>query len=108
MKTKNSRRTELCAVGTTSTRTLRVCMSDDDGMVSSQDKADGQIFSFIRDIKFKVIDALITNFHLPESTLLNACFCACRTESIYLQAYKMAVEEKYQILLSFGDAMLII
>ena len=67
--------------------------------------ANGRIFSFIRDTSSKVIDALITNFHLPESTLLMLVSALYDREHI-LEAYKVAVEEKYRFF-SFGDAMLI-
>ena len=73
-------------------------------MVSSQKKADGQKFLFIRDIK--VIDALITNFHLPESTLVMLVSALAGREHV-LAAYETAVEEKYRFF-SFGDAMFIV
>ena len=56
--------------------------------------------------KFKVVDRLITNFHLPESTLLMLVSALYYREKI-LEAYKIAVEEKYRFF-SFGDAMLIL
>ena len=56
--------------------------------------------------RFKVLDGLITNFHLPESTLLMLVSALAGRERI-LEAYKEAVEEKYRFF-SFGDAMLII
>ena len=56
--------------------------------------------------KFKVVDRLITNFHLPESTLLMLVSALYDREKI-LEAYKIAVEEKYRFF-SFGDAMLIL
>ena len=67
--------------------------------------ANGRIYLFIRDTSSKVIDALITNFHLPESTLLMLVSALYDREHI-LEAYKVAVEEKYRFF-SFGDAMLI-
>ena len=67
---------------------------------------DGRISLSIRDIKFKVVDRLITNFHLPESTLLMLVSALYDREKI-LEAYKIAVEEKYRFF-SFGDAMLIL
>lgn len=90
------------SVGTTSTRTLE-SMSDDDGTVHAGSKWT-DIFIY-PGYKFKVIDALITNFHLPESTLLMLVSALYDREHI-LEAYKVAVEEKYRFF-SFGDAMLI-
>ena len=55
--------------------------------------------------KFKAVDALITNFHLPESTLLMLVSALYNREKI-LEAYKTAVEEQYRFF-SFGDAMFI-
>ena len=55
--------------------------------------------------QFKCIDALITNFHLPESTLIMLVSAFCGYENT-MNAYKIAVEEKYRFF-SFGDAMLI-
>ena len=91
------------SVGTTSTRTLE-SMSDDDGTVHAGSKWT-EIFIY-PGYKFKVIDALITNFHLPESTLLMLVSALYDREHI-LEAYKVAVEEKYRFF-SFGDAMLIL
>ena len=90
------------SVGTTSTRTLE-SMSDDDGTVHAGSRWT-DIFIY-PGYKFKVIDALITNFHLPESTLLMLVSALYDREHI-LEAYKVAVEEKYRFF-SFGDAMLI-
>ena len=90
------------SVGTTSTRTLE-SMSDDDGTVHAGSKWT-DIFIY-PGYKFKVIDALITNFHLPESTLLMLVSALYDREHI-LEAYKVAVEEKYRFF-SFGDAMFI-
>ena len=56
--------------------------------------------------KMKCVDALITNFHLPESTLIMLVSCLCSREEI-LDVYKTAVEEKYRFF-SFGDAMMIV
>ena len=90
-------------VGTTSCRTIESA-SDDDGRVKA---CSGWTEIFIYPgYKFKVLDALITNFHLPESTLLMLVSALAGREHI-LAAYKTAVEEKYRFF-SFGDAMLII
>ena len=55
--------------------------------------------------KFKAIDALITNFHLPESTLIMLVSALCGKENV-MNAYDVAVKEKYRFF-SFGDAMFI-
>lgn len=93
----------IISVGTTSTRTLE-SVADENGFVR---EASGwtQIFIY-PGYQFKCIDALITNFHLPESTLLMLVSALASREKI-LNAYKIAVEEKYRFF-SFGDAMLII
>lgn len=90
------------SVGTTSTRTLE-SMSEADGTVKAGSKWT-DIFIY-PGYKFKVIDALITNFHLPESTLLMLVSALYDREHI-LEAYRVAVEKKYRFF-SFGDAMLI-
>lgn len=89
-------------VGTTSCRTIESA-SDADGRVKA---CSGWTEIFIYPgYKFKVLDALITNFHLPESTLLMLVSALAGREHI-LAAYKTAVEEKYRFF-SFGDAMFI-
>ncbi len=92
----------IISVGTTSTRTLET-VTDDNGIVHA-DSGWTQIFIY-PGVEFKCIDALITNFHLPESTLLMLVSALAGRENI-LNAYKMAVEEKYRFF-SFGDAMFI-
>ncbi len=89
-------------VGTTSCRTLESA-SDDDGTVRPI-SGDTGIFIY-PGYKFKAVDALITNFHLPESTLLMLVSAFYSREKI-MEAYKTAVEEKYRFF-SFGDAMFI-
>ncbi|MCL2619269.1 MAG: S-adenosylmethionine:tRNA ribosyltransferase-isomerase, partial [Defluviitaleaceae bacterium] len=89
-------------VGTTSCRTLET-MGDDQGRVHSGSVWTG-IFIY-PGYKFKVMDGLITNFHLPESTLVMLVSAFAGRENI-LAAYGQAVEEKYRFF-SFGDAMLI-
>lgn len=91
------------AVGTTSCRVLE-SIADVKGMVKPQE-ADTSIFIY-PGYKFKCIDALITNFHLPESTLLMLVSALAGREYI-LKAYKKAVEDKYRFF-SFGDAMIIL
>lgn len=90
-------------VGTTSCRTLESA-SDDSGMVHPVNDDTG-IFIY-PGYKFKAVDTLITNFHLPESTLLMLVSAFYNREAM-LGAYKTAVEEKYRFF-SFGDAMLIL
>jgi len=90
------------AVGTTSCRTLE-SFSDTDGTLRA---ASGWTDIFIYPgYSFKCVDALITNFHLPESTLIMLVSALAGREHI-LAAYKKAVEERYRFF-SFGDAMFI-
>ncbi|WP_273320167.1 tRNA preQ1(34) S-adenosylmethionine ribosyltransferase-isomerase QueA [Vallitalea guaymasensis] len=90
------------AVGTTSSRTLE-SVADDNGYVKAS-KGWTDIFIY-PGYKFKVVDALITNFHLPESTLIMLVSALAGRENV-LNAYKIAVDERYRFF-SFGDAMLI-
>ena len=102
----NSRRAaggRVICVGTTSCRTLESA-SDENGIVHAM-SADTGIFIY-PGYKFKAVDALITNFHLPESTLIMLVSALYEKEKI-MDAYRVAVEEKYRFF-SFGDAMLIL
>ena len=90
------------AVGTTSCRTLESA-SDENGILHPV-SGDTGIFIY-PGYKFKMTDALITNFHLPKSTLLMLVSALAGRERM-LSAYKTAVEEKYRFF-SFGDAMFI-
>ena len=90
------------AVGTTSCRTLE-SISDENGRVNAM-SGDTGIFIY-PGYKFKTVDALITNFHLPESTLMMLVSALYSREKI-MAAYKIAVDEKYRFF-SFGDAMFI-
>ncbi len=91
------------AVGTTSTRTLEAA-ADEEGRLR---EAGGWTDIFIYPgYRFKVIDGLVTNFHLPESTLLMLVSALAGRESV-LSAYQEAVREQYRFF-SFGDAMLIL
>ena len=90
------------AVGTTSCRTLET-VADENGFVK-ECEGDTSIFIY-PGYKFKCMDALITNFHLPESTLLMLVSALAGKENI-MNAYKKAIEEKYRFF-SFGDAMFI-
>lgn len=93
----------IIAIGTTSTRTLET-VADEAGRVHA---CSGWTDIFIYPgYKFKAIDGLITNFHLPESTLLMLVSAFYNREKI-LAAYQEAVKEKYRFF-SFGDAMLIL
>lgn len=98
------------AVGTTTVRTLEgVALLDQDGGKNHFiHPYKGEINMFIRPgFEFKIIDALITNFHLPKSTLLMLVSAFARDQEFMLDCYKKAVEEKYRFF-SFGDAMFII
>lgn len=89
------------AVGTTSVRTLESA-SDENGFVKPV-KANTEIFIY-PSYKFKCVDALITNFHLPKSTLI-MLVSALSTREKVLELYNLAVSEKYRFF-SFGDACL--
>jgi S-adenosylmethionine:tRNA ribosyltransferase-isomerase len=90
------------AVGTTSNRTLE-SIADENGRVR---EASGYTSIFIYPgYKFKIVNALITNFHLPESTLI-MLISAFSNRDIIMNAYNTAVENKYRFF-SFGDAMFI-
>lgn len=89
-------------VGTTSTRTLE-SRTDKDGILQH---GNGWTNIFIYPgYEFKIIDGLITNFHLPESTLIMLVSALAGKDHV-LEAYKIAIKEKYRFF-SFGDAMLI-
>lgn len=91
------------AVGTTSCRTLESAFSSD-GKI---ERSSGNTSIFIYPgYKFKAVDALITNFHLPESTLIMLVSALAGRDNI-MNAYNIAIEEKYRFF-SFGDAMLIV
>ncbi len=92
----------IIAVGTTSCRTLE-SVTDDNGIVHPL-SGDTGIFIY-PGYKFKAVDALITNFHLPESTLL-MLVSAFSSREIMLNAYDTAIKEKYRFF-SFGDACFI-
>ncbi len=93
---------KVISVGTTSSRTLE-SVADDNGNVQA---TGGWTDIFIYPgYKFKVVDALITNFHLPESTLIMLVSALADREFI-LEAYRTAVKESYRFF-SFGDAMFI-
>ena len=90
-------------VGTTSCRTLE-SVADENGLIKEA-SGDTDIFIY-PGYKFKVVDAIITNFHLPESTLIMLISALSDKEKI-INAYEIAVKEKYRFF-SFGDAMFIV
>ena len=99
---KNGRR--VFSVGTTSTRTLETIARDNDGEIVP---ASGWTNIFIYPgFEFKCVDGLITNFHLPKSSLIMLVSAFYKREKV-LELYKIAVENKYRFF-SFGDAMIII
>ena len=92
----------IISVGTTSTRVLE-SIADENGLVKEVE-GDTNIFIY-PGYKFKCVDSLITNFHLPESTLL-MLVSALADKDYIMKAYKEAVKERYRFF-SFGDAMFI-
>lgn len=98
---KDGRR--VIAVGTTSCRVLESVADEKIGMLEAQEN-DTKIFIY-PGYKFKCIDGLITNFHLPQSTLL-MLVSAFADRDYIISAYEEAVKEKYRFF-SFGDAMFI-
>ena len=93
---------KIISVGTTSTRTLET-IGDENGFVKAQS---GWTNIFIYPgYKFKVVDNLITNFHLPESTLIMLVSALAGKEKV-MNAYNEAVKERYRFI-SFGDLMII-
>lgn len=92
----------IIAVGTTSRRTLESFADENGHMEPSAGWTDIFIYPGYR---FKCVDALVTNFHLPESTLIMLVSALAGREHV-LNAYKVAVEERYRFF-SFGDAMFI-
>jgi len=92
----------IIAVGTTSLRVLET-VADESGFISPKE---GYTDIFIYPgYRFKITDCLITNFHLPESTLI-MLVCALAGKEKIMEAYKIAIEERYRFF-SFGDAMFI-
>jgi S-adenosylmethionine:tRNA ribosyltransferase-isomerase len=94
----------IISVGTTSTRTLETITRDNDGKFAA---ASGWTDIFIYPgFTYRAIDGLITNFHLPKSTLI-MLVSAFAGRDFVLEAYRTAVEERYRFF-SFGDAMLLV
>lgn len=94
---------KVICVGTTSCRTLESAADENGILHAGCDNTDIFIYP---GYQFKILDGLITNFHLPESTLIMLVSALAGREQV-LSAYKVAVNEKYRFF-SFGDAMLII
>ena len=92
------------AVGTTSVRTLE-SVADENGLVKAT-SGNTEIFLY-PPYKMKCVDALITNFHLPESTLIMLVACLTGREEI-LDVYRYAVDSNKYRFFSFGDAMFIV
>lgn len=90
------------AVGTTSVRTLESCVDENGKLLPKSGATNIFIYG---DYKFKIVDAIITNFHLPKSTLIMLISAFGGKEFIF-EAYKKAIEEKYRFY-SFGDSMFI-
>ena len=101
-RAKREGRRVIC-VGTTSVRTVET-VADEHGFLSPC-KGNTEIFIY-PPYRFKCVDALITNFHLPESTLLMLVSALCSREEV-LHVYDLAVRERYRFF-SFGDAMLVL
>lgn len=100
-KTKQNKRKVIC-VGTTSCRTIESA-ADEHGLLK-ECSGNTEIFIY-PGYQFKVMDSLITNFHLPESTLIMLVSALAGKDEV-LKAYQEAVKEKYRFF-SFGDAMMI-
>ena len=90
------------AVGTTSTRTLETVMQQVGDITAATGWSDLFIYPSYR---FQIVDALVTNFHLPQSTLF-LLVCAFAGRELMLEAYRRAIVERYRFY-SYGDAMLI-
>ncbi|MBM7613879.1 tRNA preQ1(34) S-adenosylmethionine ribosyltransferase-isomerase QueA [Alkaliphilus hydrothermalis] len=93
---------KVIAVGTTCCRTLESAVTEEGRIKSSSGWTDIFIYP---GYQYKVIDGLVTNFHLPQSTLIMLVSALAGQENV-MSAYEVAVEEKYRFF-SFGDAMLI-
>jgi S-adenosylmethionine:tRNA ribosyltransferase-isomerase len=98
-----SRGGRVIAVGTTSVRTLETASAENGMIVPGRGWTDIFIYP---GYSYKAVDALVTNFHLPKSTLLMLVSAFAGTDKVK-EAYRVAVEERYRFF-SFGDAMLIV
>lgn len=93
------------AVGTTSVRSLESAWDDDAGVIKARDREATSLY-ILPGYHYNVVDGLITNFHVPRSTLMMLVSAFSTRENV-MAAYRHAVEERYRFF-SFGDAMLII
>jgi S-adenosylmethionine:tRNA ribosyltransferase-isomerase len=93
----------ICSIGTTSMRTLESSVSANGRLKANSGWTDKFIFP---PYEFKICNALLTNFHMPESTLLMMA-CAFGGYDLIMKAYQEAIKEKYRFL-TYGDTMLII
>jgi S-adenosylmethionine:tRNA ribosyltransferase-isomerase len=93
----------VCSIGTTSMRALESSVSASGRLKANEGWTDKFIFP---PYEFKICNALVTNFHLPQSTLLMMA-CAFGGYDLIMHAYEVAVKEKYKFF-SYGDAMLIV
>lgn len=93
----------IIGVGTTSARVLESCYNSAQGFTSGEGETNLYVYP---GYKWKALDGLITNFHLPKSTLL-LLTCAFGGQELVLKAYQEAIRKKYRFY-SFGDAMLIL
>ena len=103
INTAKKEKRRIIAVGTTSIRVLESC-ANEKGEVETK-KCETNIFIY-PPYKFKIVDAVITNFHLPESTLIMLISAFAGYENT-MKIYKTAVSERYRFF-SFGDAMLLL
>jgi len=94
---------KIIAVGTTSLRTLESCTSPEGILIPRKGKTDLFIYP---GYKFKIVDSLVTNFHMPRSTLFMLA-CAFAGKELIFKAYEQAKNRGYRFL-SYGDAMIII
>ena len=92
------------AVGTTSVRSLESAWDAQAGCLKSQERRATSLF-LLPGSEFHVVDALVTNFHVPRSTLMMLVSAFSSREHV-MAAYQHAIDERYRVL-SFGDAMLI-
>ena len=92
----------IIAVGTTAVRTLETVAADDGTMSAAEGWTQKYIYP---GYKYKIVDGMITNFHLPKSTLIMLVSAFAGRENV-LNAYEEAIRERYRFF-SFGDAMFI-
>ena len=98
------RKGRVIAVGTTSVRSLESAWDEELGCMRARDREVTSLF-ILPGYSFKVVDALITNFHVPRSTLMMLVSAFSTRENI-MAAYQHAIQSRYRML-SFGDAMFI-